>query len=77
MKLMTAYHAFQNLAKHNMSAIQPWCHLGGKEELWSIGIFSSISHRQPSRSVMLKLEVLILKFITIYALSWTKKNFIV
>ena len=35
------------------------------EKLWSVCIFASIGHRQPSSSIMLQLEVLISKFSSI------------
>ena len=35
------------------------------EKLWSVCIFASIGHGQPSSSIMLQLEVLISKFISI------------
>lgn len=46
------HHALENLAKNNMSAIKPTCFLGGNEELRAIGVLASISHGEPTRSVV-------------------------
>jgi hypothetical protein len=48
-----------------VAAIKPLGLLGGNEELRSISVFASISHGQPSGSVVLQLEVLIVKLVSI------------
>lgn len=42
-----------------MPAIQPFCFRGADEKLGSVGVGSSIGHRQDTRSSVLQLEVLI------------------
>lgn len=50
-----------------MATIQPGGLLGGDKELGSVGILASISHGQPTSTIVLQLEVLILKLLTIDA----------
>ena len=52
-----------------MTSVQPRCLHGGDEELGSVGVLASVGHRQPSSSVVLQLEVLIRKSITVDALT--------
>lgn len=54
-------HSLLHAAKDNMLAIQPFCFTGADEELGSVGVGSSVGHRQDSRSGVLQLEVLIRK----------------
>ena len=48
-----------------MSTIQPGSLLCGDEELRSIGVLARVGHGQPSSSVVLQLEVLVGKLLTI------------
>jgi len=64
-----SYHSFQYFSKDNMSTIEPLCFLSCDEELRSISVLASISHAQPTRSIMLQLEVLIREFLSINALA--------
>lgn len=72
--LFNNVHAFNNFAEYNVTAIQPWCHYGGNEELWSIGVFASIGHRQKTRLVVLQWEVFIFKTITVDWFSIRNNN---
>merc|ERR1712109_284947 len=55
-------HASDNFSENNMTTIQPWGLLHSDKKLRSVGIFSSVGHGQPSRSIMLQFEVLIREF---------------
>uniref|UniRef100_A0A8D8XNA6 Uncharacterized protein n=1 Tax=Cacopsylla melanoneura TaxID=428564 RepID=A0A8D8XNA6_9HEMI len=59
--------ARDDLSEHNVTSVQPGSFLGGDEELRSIGVFASVGHGQPARSVVGQLEVLIFKFVTVNA----------
>jgi len=48
-----------------MAAIQPLGLYSCDEELGAIGVFASIGHAHPPRTLMLQLEILIRKFVTI------------
>ena len=48
---------------------QPWAWNGGQEELGTIGVWSSVGHRQETWGGVLELEVLILKLVAIDALA--------
>lgn len=61
------YHSFDNFAKDNVSAVKPRRLLNSNEELRSIGILASIGHGQPSSTIVLQLEILICKAISIDA----------
>jgi hypothetical protein len=57
------------LTKDNVLAIQPSSLNGGNEELRSIGVLTSIGHRQETRTSVTKLEVLICETIAIDRLA--------
>lgn len=66
-RLKNTNHSFDNFAKHHMSTVQPRRLFGGNEELRTISVLTSVGHGQPARAVMLELEVLVLKPVTVYA----------
>ena len=67
--LLYNIHAICHTAEHHMLAIQPLSLHGAQEELRSIGVGSSVSHRQDSRSRVLEGKVLICKLRTIDGLT--------
>jgi len=58
-------HAGQDLAEDNVTSVQPAGLLGGDEELGSVGVLASVGHAQPTGTVVLQLEVLILEALAI------------
>ena len=58
-------HAPDHLPEHYVSPVQPACGLRGDEELRSVGVLARVSHGQPASAVMLQLEVLISKFLSV------------
>ena len=64
------HHSFQHPPKHDVTSIKPRGLDSSDEELGSISVFASISHAQPSWSVVLQLEVLIGKLLPIDTLAW-------
>ena len=52
-------HPFDNASKDHVFPIQPGCLDGRQEELWPIGVGSSIRHGKDSRSSVFQVEVLI------------------
>lgn len=48
-----------------MAVVQPRGFFGGDEKLRSVGVFTSIGHRQPTSAVVLELEVFVGEFFTI------------
>lgn len=62
-------HAFNNSTKHYMTAIQPGGLHGSDEELGTIGVGSSISHREDTRSSVLQEEVLVSELLAIDGLA--------
>lgn len=67
--LLYNIHAVCHTAEHHMLAIQPLSLHGAQEELRSIGVGSSVRHRQDSRSTVLEGKVLICKLRTIDGLT--------
>ncbi|KYN42251.1 hypothetical protein ALC56_00064 [Trachymyrmex septentrionalis] len=65
--VLCSYHSFDNLAKDDMSTIEPRCLLNCDKELRPVGILASIGHGQPSSAIMLQFEVFIRKAISIDA----------
>ena len=59
-----------------MSAVQPFRLLGGDEELGTVRVFPGVSHRHPSSSIVLQLEVLVFKLVTIDTLAWNTENIV-
>lgn len=70
-EVITTYHSFEDLPEHNMAAIQPLGLHSCDEELGAIGVFAGIGHAHPPRTLMLQLEVLIRKFVTINTFTCT------
>lgn len=62
-------HAGQNLAEDNVTSVQPAGLLGCNEELRAIGVLASIGHAQPTGTIVLQLEVLILEAFTVNGAS--------
>lgn len=52
-----------------MSPVQLWCLHSGDEELGPVGVLASVGHTQPTRAVVLQLEVLICKPLPIDTLT--------
>ena len=63
------HHSFQDLAEHNVSAVQPFGFLRGDKELRTVRVFASVSHRHPARAVVLQFEVLVVKTVPINTLA--------
>lgn len=59
------YHALDDLSKNNVTSVQPRCYLSSDEKLRSISVLASISHGQPSSTIVLQLKVFIFKTFTI------------
>ena len=64
----------KNLSKNNVLSIQPGCFDSGNEELWSVGVGSSIGHGKVEWSLVLEFEVLIGKFLAIDTVWANVKN---
>jgi len=62
-------HAFQNLAKDNVLPIQPGGLDSGDEELRSIGILTSVGHRQKTGCGVAKLKVFVSEASTVDGLA--------
>merc|ERR1719312_330246 len=58
-------HAPDHLPEHYVSPVQPACGLRGDEKLRSVGVLARVSHGQPASAVMLQLEVLISKLLSV------------
>lgn len=58
-----------------MFAIQPWSLDRGDEELGAVGVFAGIGHAEPTRTIMLQLEVLIRETVSIDAFTYIKRSF--
>ncbi len=62
-------HTFNNRAENNVLAIQPCSFDGTQEELRSIGIGACVRHGEDSRSGVLKHEVLISEFVSLWMIT--------
>jgi len=62
-------HAFQDLSKNGVLAIQPRRYDSANEELTSVCIFACIGHAKPSSTIMIELEILVGKSFSIDALT--------
>lgn len=60
---------FQNFAKNNMLAVQPWGGDGGDEELGTLRVGAGVGHGQVSLFGVLDLEVLVVELATIDGLA--------
>merc|ERR1712241_1378958 len=58
-------HSTGYLTKYNMLAIQPSCLCNGNEKLGSVGVWARVSHGENSGSSMGKLEILVLKLVSV------------
>ena len=56
------WHSVDNFSEDDMLAVQPAAFDSGDEELWAIGVGSSVGHGEESYLVVLQLEVLISEF---------------
>jgi len=63
------FKSLEDLAEHNVLAIQPRGHNGSNEKLGPIGVGTGVSHRQKAGFIVLELEVLISKLGTIDGLT--------
>ncbi len=72
-KVGDTHHALQDFAKHNVFAVKPWRLDRGDEELGAVGVFAGIGHAEPTRTIMLQLEVLIRETFSIDALTYIKR----
>ncbi|EEQ39471.1 hypothetical protein CLUG_03599 [Clavispora lusitaniae ATCC 42720] len=61
--------AVQNFAKDDMGTIQPGSHHSGDKKSRTVCVLTSVGHGQSVRSVMLQLEVLILKLAAVNRFS--------
>src|SRR5210317_1173454 len=57
--------SFKDLAKNNVTSIEPGSLHGSDEKLTSVGVWPSISHTQVERALVLELKILISKLLTI------------
>ena len=48
-----------------MSSVEPRSLLTGYEKLGTVGVFTRVSHREPTGAVMLEFEVFVIEFIAI------------
>ena len=55
-------HSFDNLTENNVLTVQPLSFDSGQKKLTTVRVFTSIRHRQPSSSVVLKFEVFVVEF---------------
>lgn len=63
------FHAFNDLAEHNVLVVEPSGLDSANEELRSIGVGASIGHAEDARAGMLELEVLILELTAVDGLA--------
>lgn len=68
------YDSLDNFSEHDMFSVQPWSFGSGDEELWTIGVWSSVGHRQPSDTPVLLLEVLIFEFVSVDTFTWSNAS---
>lgn len=57
-----------------MFAVQPGRLDCGDEELGAVGVFAGVGHAEPTRAVMLQLEVLIRETVSINALAYKETH---
>lgn len=62
-------HALHNSAENNVAVIQPGGLDSGNEELGSVGVLAGVGHAQDSGAGVAKLEVLVLKLVSIDRLA--------
>jgi len=67
--LLDDLHAFDNLTKDDMLAIQPRSLGSANKELRTVGVGSSVGHAEDARAGVLELEVLVLELVAIDGLA--------
>ena len=68
------YHSIDDHPEDNVSPIEPGGLNSGDEELRAVGVLARVGHAQPSRTLVLELEVLILEFVAIDTLACGKRK---
>ena len=59
----------QHFSKHNMVTVEPGCGLEGDKELRAVGVWPSVCHRKQVGLGEVQVEVLVVEFVTVDALS--------
>lgn len=67
-------HALDDLAEDDVTSVQPGGLLYGDEELAAVGVLAGVGHRQPSSSVVLQLEVLVLETLSVDRAAWKRRR---
>jgi len=67
--LLDDFHAFNDLPKDNMLAIQPRSLGRADKELRTVGVWSSIGHAEDAGASVLELEVFVLELVAIDGLA--------
>jgi len=67
--LLDDFHAFDNLTKDDMLAIQPRSLGSANKELRTVGVGSSVGHAEDARAGVLELEVLVLELVAVDGLA--------
>jgi len=67
--LLDNVHALDDLAEHNVLAVEPLRFSGANKKLGAVGIWTGVGHRKNSRSGVLQLEVLILELVAVDRLA--------
>ena len=65
------YHSFQHNAEDDVPSVKPLSLCGCDEELRAVCVLAGICHRHPPSTVVLQLEVLISKLLSIDATTCT------
>lgn len=68
------YHSLQNFPKDDVFAVQPWSLDCGNKELGAVGVFASVGHAEPTRAVVLQLEVLVWEAVSIDTLAFNRNK---
>src|SRR5580700_3825990 len=58
-------HALDDLAKDDVTAIEPWRFHGAQEELRAVGARASVGHAEHARLGMFQFEILVFKFVAV------------
>jgi hypothetical protein len=58
-------HTLKDLAKHNMTTIEPAGDGRGDEELTAVGVLARVSHAEDTWGSVLELEVLVVEAVTV------------
>ena len=62
-------HTFNDRAENDVLTIQPSSFDGTQEELRSVGVGASVSHRKDTGASVLENEVLIFEFVSLYVIK--------